>query len=145
MKKTLVMATAFLLVAVFATVQAADKRIIRPPGTKASGNWSHGILVDGSLYVSGMAGEDANGKVPASFEAEVKQALDNIDAVLKAAGMTSADVVTVQVYLTDVALFQRMNAAYTAYFKDPRPARTTVVVSRLVGDGHIEITTTARK
>jgi 2-iminobutanoate/2-iminopropanoate deaminase len=124
---------------------AADKRIIVPPGAKPSGNWSHGVLVDGTLYVSGMGGEDASGKIPASFEAEVKQALDNIDAVLKAAGMTSADVVSVQVYLTDAAHFQRMNAVYTTYFKDPRPARTTVVVAKLVGDGHVEITATARK
>jgi enamine deaminase RidA (YjgF/YER057c/UK114 family) len=50
-----------------------------------------------------------------------------------------------QAYLTDGALFQRFNTVYTAYFKDPRPTRTTVVVAKLVGDGHIEITVTARK
>jgi formate hydrogenlyase transcriptional activator len=49
----------------------------------------------------------------------------------------------VQAYLTDGALFQRFNTVYTAYFKDPRPTRTTVVVAKLVGDGHIEITATA--
>jgi 2-iminobutanoate/2-iminopropanoate deaminase len=59
--------------------------------------------------------------------------------------MTPADVVTVQVYLTDGALFQRMNAVYRTYFNDPRPTRTTVVVAGLVGPGHIEITATARK
>ena len=75
----------------------------------------------------------------------MKQSLANIDAVLKAAGMSSADVVSAQVYLTDVANFPRMNAAYTSYFSDPRPTRTTVVVARLVGDGHVEITVTARK
>jgi enamine deaminase RidA (YjgF/YER057c/UK114 family) len=42
-------------------------------------------------------------------------------------------------------LFPRFNAIYTAYFKDPRPTRTTVVVKRLVGEGHVEITVTARK
>jgi 2-iminobutanoate/2-iminopropanoate deaminase len=128
-----------------AGVMAADKQVVRPPGAQPSGNWSHGLLVDGTLYVSGMAGEDAQGKVPPTFEAEMKQALDNIDAVLKAGGMTSANVVSAQVYLTDVTLFDRMNKVYTSYFKDPRPTRTTVVVSRLVGDGHVEITVTARK
>jgi 2-iminobutanoate/2-iminopropanoate deaminase len=128
-----------------AAAVAADKQVVRPPGAKPSGNWSHGLLVDGTLYVSGMAGEDANGKVPSTFEAEMKQALDNIDAVLKAGGMTSANVVSVQVYLSDVALFDRMNKVYTAYFHDPRPTRTTVVVARLVGDGHVEITVTARR
>lgn len=123
----------------------AAKQVVRPAGEKPSNNWSHAILVDGTLYASGFAGEDKNGKIPATFEAEARQALDNIDAVLKAAGMSSADVVSVQVYLTDVTLFDQMNAVYTGYFKQPRPARTTVVVKSLVGPGHIEITVTARK
>jgi 2-iminobutanoate/2-iminopropanoate deaminase len=124
---------------------AAEKQIVRPPGTKPGGNYSPGILVDGTLYVSGQGGEDANGKIPGEFEAEVKQSLDNIGVVLKEAGMTPADVVSVQVYLTDGAMFQRMNAVYTTYFKDPRPTRTTVVVAKLVGPGQIEITATARR
>jgi 2-iminobutanoate/2-iminopropanoate deaminase len=89
--------------------------------------------------------EDAAGKIPSSFEAEVNQSLANIDAVLKAANMSSADVVSVQVYLTDGALFERMNAIYKQHFREPRPTRTTVVVAKLVGQGHIEITATARK
>jgi 2-iminobutanoate/2-iminopropanoate deaminase len=101
--------------------------------------------VDGTLYVSGQAGEDANGKIPATFEAEVQQALDNIGVVLKAAGMSRADVVSVQVYLTNTDHFQRMNAVYIKYFADPRPTRTTVVVAKLVGPGSIEITATAKK
>ena len=116
-----------------------------PPGAKPGGSWSPGILIDGTLYVSGQGGEDANGKVPDTFEAEVTQALDNIDVVLKAAHMSSDDVVSVQVYLTDGALFQRMNTVYMAHFKDPRPTRTTVVVAKLVGPSHIEITATAKK
>ena len=123
----------------------AEKQIIVPPGAKPGGSWSPGILVDGTLYVSGQGGEDANGKVPDTFEGEVTQALDNIDVVLKAAHMSSDDVVSVQVYLTDGALFQRMNTVYMAHFKDPRPTRTTVVVAKLVGPSHIEITATARK
>jgi 2-iminobutanoate/2-iminopropanoate deaminase len=75
----------------------------------------------------------------------VKQCLDNIDAVLKAAGMSQANVVSVQVYLADRAKFQQMNGVYTTYFKDPRPTRTTVVVAGLVGPGNIEITVTAKK
>jgi len=124
---------------------AAQKKIIYPPGAKAGGNFSPGILVDGSLYVSGMLGLDANGKIPDTFEAEVQQSLNNIDGVLKAAGMSREDVVSVQVYLTDLNNFQRMNAVYAAHFKDPRPTRTTVGVAGLVNGGHIEITVTARK
>jgi 2-iminobutanoate/2-iminopropanoate deaminase len=124
---------------------SADKKIIFPPGAKPGGNYSQGILTGGTLYISGQAGEDVDGKIPSDFQAEVKQSLDNIGPILKAAGMSPADVVSVQVYLTDAANFQQMNSVYTDYFKDPRPTRTTVIVSRLVGPGHAEITVTARK
>src|SRR4249920_1260989 len=86
----------------------ADKKIVMPPGAKPGGNYSPGILIDGTLYISGQAGEDAAGKIPGDFDAEVKQSLDNIGAILKAAGMSPADVVSVQVYLTDASKFQRM-------------------------------------
>jgi 2-iminobutanoate/2-iminopropanoate deaminase len=73
------------------------------------------------------------GKIPGDFDAEMKQCLDNAGAVLKTGGMSPADVVSVQVYLTDIDRFERMNAIYTRYFKTPRPTRTTVIVSRLAG------------
>jgi 2-iminobutanoate/2-iminopropanoate deaminase len=137
---------AIVVVSLFATLTAAsDKKVVRPQGAEPSASWSHGIIVGDTLYISGMGGEDAAGKTPSDFETEVKQALDNIGAVLKAAGMSPDDVVSVQVYLTDGATFDRMNTVYKSFFKDPRPTRTTVVVAKLVGQGHIEITATARK
>jgi 2-iminobutanoate/2-iminopropanoate deaminase len=122
----------------------AEKKIISPPGTKPGGNYSQGILADGTLYISGQGGEDAAGKIPSDFDAEVRQSLDNMGAVLRAAEMSPSDVVSVQVYLKDARNFQRMNTVYTSYFKDPRPTRTTVVAG-LVGPGNIEITATAKK
>ena len=83
-----------------------DRRIVLPPGAKAGGNYSPGILTDGTLYISGQAGEDEAGKIPGNFEAEMKRSLDNIGAVLAAGGMSPADVVSVQVYLTDRSLFR---------------------------------------
>ena len=60
--------------------------------------------------------------------------------------MSYKDVVSVQVYLTDMELFPRMNAVYTTFFPEPRPARTTVGVTKLAAPAaHIEITVTARK
>ena len=115
----------------------ADKRIISPPGTKPGGNYSQGILVDGTLYISGQGGKDSAGKVPSDFDAEVKQRLENVGAILKSAGMTSADVVSVQAYLVDAAKFQRMNCVYTD--RDFRPTRTTVVISHLVGPGNLRL------
>ena len=147
MRRSSLTAALLTLVLVCAGLAASStgKRIIMPPGAKPGGNYSPGIMIGDTLYISGQAGEDAAGKIPADFDAEMKQSLSNIDSVLKAAGMSAADVVSAQVYLTDAATFPRMNAVYTSYFKDPRPTRTTVVVARLVSDGHVEITVTARK
>ena len=140
----LIAAVAFVSLCSTLTV-GAQKSVVRPPGAEPSASWSHGILVGDTLFISGMGGEDGAGKIPGVFEAEVKQALDNVGAVLKAGGMSPGDVVSVQVYLTDAETFERMNAVYKAYFKEPRPTRTTVVVAKLVGQGHIEITAMARK
>jgi 2-iminobutanoate/2-iminopropanoate deaminase len=136
----------FLTLALGAVSLAATKKVIMPKGTAAGRPFSPGILVDGTLYVSGATGSDPKtGKIPDEFEAEVKQALENILVVVKEAGMTFDNAVAVQVYLTDMELFPRMNAVYTTYFKEPRPARTTVGVAKLVGTAHIEITVTAHQ
>jgi reactive intermediate/imine deaminase len=126
---------------------AFDRKAIVPPGFSSSGPFSPGILVDGNtLYAAGQVGRDAKTKsIPAEFEAEVSAALDNVGAILHEAGMDFKDVVSVQVYLTDMELFDRMNAVYMKRFPEPRPARTTVGVAKLVGTAHIEITVTARK
>jgi 2-iminobutanoate/2-iminopropanoate deaminase len=135
-----------VLAATLATAhKPAHKKVIQPKDFPTGRPFSPGILVDGTLYVAGQTGTDVKtGKLPEDFEGEVKQALENAGAVLKEAGMGYQDVVAVQVYLTDMELFPRMNAVYTTYFKEPRPARTTVGVARLAGGAHIEITVTAR-
>jgi reactive intermediate/imine deaminase len=126
---------------------SAEKKVIAPPEIPASPNFSPAILVDGTLYVSGQIGQDLKTKqVPAEFEAEVKTVLSNIGIVLKAGGMDYKDVVSVQVYLTDMDLFPRMNTVYQTFFKEPRPTRTTVGVTKLAAPtAHIEVTVTARK
>jgi 2-iminobutanoate/2-iminopropanoate deaminase len=136
-----------LLAAYFALLApAATKKVITPKGWPSSPNYSAGLLVGDTLYVAGQIGTDrATGKIPEDFEAEVKQTLANVDAVLKEAGFTAADVVAVTVYLTDMSLFDRMNQVYRAYFPEPRPTRTTVGIAKLVGTARIEITVTARK
>lgn len=136
----------FLVAALAVSLPAADKKIIQPKGMPTGRPFSPGVLVDGTLYVSGTTGQDVKaGKIPDDFEAEVKQALENIGVVLKEAGMDFSNAVAVQVYLTDMELFPRMNAVYTSYFKEPRPARTTVGVAKLVGTARIEITVTAHR
>ena len=132
------------------TAAAAEKRAIRPKElVSASGPslpYTPGILIDGTLYVAGQTGTDPKtNKIPEEFEAEVKMCLERIGIVLKTAGMSFQDAVAVQVYMTDLDLFPRMNAVYATYFKDPRPARVTVGVAKLVGTARIEIAVTAHK
>jgi reactive intermediate/imine deaminase len=125
---------------------AADKKVIQPKEFPTGRPFSPGILVDGTLYAAGQVGQDLKtGQIPSDFDAEVRQTLDNVGLILKEAGMGFQDVVSVHVYLTDIGLFQQMNGVYTTYFKEPRPARTTVAVAKLVGTARIEITVTARK
>ena len=130
----------------------AEKKVIAPaelaPAAGAPAPmFSPGILVDGTLYIAGQIGTELKtNDVPAEFEAEVKACLERIGIILKAAGMTYKDVVAVQVYLTDMDLFARMNAVYGKTFDAPRPARTTVGVTKLASPkAHIEITVTAHK
>jgi reactive intermediate/imine deaminase len=133
-----------LALAVSAT--AATKKVVQPKDFPTGRPFSPGILIDDTLYVAGQTGADLKtGQFPEDFDAEVKQCLENIGLVLKEAGMSFDDAVAVQVYLTDMSLFPRMNAVYTAYFKEPRPARTTVGVAKLVGAARIEVTVTAHR
>jgi 2-iminobutanoate/2-iminopropanoate deaminase len=142
---------ASLLVLLAASAAADKKKIVPPAWVRQPGappaRFSPGILVDGTLYISGQMGSDANtGEFPDNFEDEMKLALNNVGAVLKAAGMTYDDVVAVTVYLSDMDLFQRMNTVYLTYFKEPLPTRSTVGVAKLASPkGHVEITVTAHK
>ncbi len=133
------------------SLMAADgptkKKVVTPDGSPAGKFFSAGILAGDTLYVSGQGGFDAAAKkLPDNFEDEVRQCLKNVGAVLKAGGMDFSDVVAVQIYLTNMDLFARMNTVYTEVFKDPRPTRTTLGVSKLASAAaRIEITVTARK
>jgi reactive intermediate/imine deaminase len=139
--------TVLLLSLAFAvSAAAASKKVVQPKDFPTGRPFSPGILVDDTLYIAGQTGSDLKtGQLPDDFDAEAKQCLDNIGLVLKEAGMSFDDAVAVQVYLTDMSLFPRMNAVYTTYFKEPRPVRTTVGVAKLVGTARIEVTVTAHR
>lgn len=142
---TLMIKIAVVFALCLASAALAEKKPVAPKDFPAGRPYSAGILADGTLYVSGQTGADKAGKYPVEFEDEVKQTLANVGEILKAAGMDFSNAVAVQVYLTDMDLFQRMNGVYTSVFPEPRPARTTVGVAKLVGAARIEITVTARK
>jgi len=140
-----------LLLALTSAASAQPHKVISPPEFSNQGKdaipFSPGILVGSTLYVSGEIGFDLHtGEIPKDFDAEVKACLDNIGIILKAASMDYSNVVSVQVFLTDISQFKRMNAVYASVFKTPRPARVTVGVSALaVPTAHIEIMVTAQR
>ena len=149
-KITLMIAASVLGMACSQTIawaQAAKKYVVSPQSSRPNPNFSAGIHAGDTLYVAGQTGTDPKiEKVPDNFEDEVKQCLANIGEILHADKMDYSDVVAVQVYLTDMDLFQRMNAIYSGVFKEPRPTRTTVGIAKLAApDAHIEITVTARR
>jgi 2-iminobutanoate/2-iminopropanoate deaminase len=137
-----------LLVALLMTagMAVAQKKIIYPPEFRPNMPFSPGVQFGDTLYCAGQTGSDLKtGEYPKDFEQEVRQTFERIGIILKAAGYDYSDAVDVKVYLTDIGLFPQMNGVYTQFFKENRPARTTVGVASLVGDARIEITVTARK
>src|SRR4051794_35844373 len=101
-----------------------------------AGPYSPGVVVGNLVFVSGQAGRDPHTlAVPADVEAQTEQTLKNISAILEAAGSSLSHVVRCGVFLVDMTEFQKMNAVYARMFGSHRPARTTVEVSALPGDG----------
>ncbi len=141
------------LVWVFPTffLYGADRKVIRPtqagePPAQSSaprlgGILSPGILTGDTLYCAGAGSRDPKtGEHPEGFEAQVKQSLENLGAVLKSAGLDFSDVVNSNVYITDIKNFQVMNKVYKTYFAKNPPARTTIAVPALPGGSQVEIT-----
>lgn len=92
-----------------------------------AGQYSHAIVANGFVYVSGQGPADpASGKVPDGFAAQVRQTLRNLQIILEGAGATMQDVVKVNTYLSDVTRFQEYNEIYKEVFTTAPPARTTV-------------------
>jgi len=111
------------------------KQEIRTGGAAAPGGaYSQGIRAGDFVYVSGQGPIDpASGEVVgATIEEQTERTLENVKAILEAAGASMADAVKATVHLSDLALFDRYNEVYLRYFPDPKPVRTTVG-SQLLG------------
>jgi len=98
-----------------------------------SGGYSQAIRAGDFLFLSGQGPYDAAGeRVGVSIAEQVRQVLQNLDAVARADGGSLKDAVRVGMYISDMRHFDEMDAEYRAFFGDPMPARTTIQ-SDLVG------------
>lgn len=127
---------------------AQERQIISADtAPEAIGPYSQAIQVGNQIYCSGQIGVDpATGSlVDGGSEAETRQALENLEAVLEAAGASLNDVVQAQVFLADLDDYSAMNEAYATYFDGAPPARAAVEAGDLPADAQVEIVVTAHK
>lgn len=123
-----------------------NKTITASNAPAAVGPYCHAKLAGNTLYTSGQLGLiPATGELPQGVEAQATQALDNLSAVLAAAGMTCADVVKTTVFLADMGDFAAINAIYAKYFSGEAPARSCVQVAALPKGALFEIEAVAVK
>ncbi len=116
------------------------KTVSTPEAPAAIGPYAQAIRVGDLLFVSGQIPVDpATGNIPEGITAQAQQSLSNLQAIVKAAGLTLADVVKTTVFLSDMNEFQAMNAVYASFFATEPPARSTVEVARLPKDVRVEI------
>jgi 2-iminobutanoate/2-iminopropanoate deaminase len=102
--------------------------------------FSDGVLVGDTLYLAGTIGLDPKtGRPPENLDEEIRLALDDMKGTLARAGMTMDDLVYVQVFCPDVALFDDFNKIYRTYFSGPYPARAFIGSGPLLRGGHFEI------
>ena len=128
---------------------AQEKQVVATKDApEAIGPYSQAIKVGNTLFLAGQIAIDpkTNKMIETTdIEAQTKLTLDNLKAVVEAAGMTMADIVSTSVFLVDLNDFAKMNAVYATYFKDKPPARATVQVARLPRDAKVEISAVAAR
>lgn len=113
---------------------------------KAIGPYSQAVIEGGFLFTAGQVPFDpATGKlVEGGMEPSAERVFDNLEAILREAGLAFPDVVKATVYLTRAEDFAPLNAVYARRFGDHRPARSTVIVAALPAGAMVEIDLIAR-
>lgn len=123
-----------------------SKTISAQNAPAAIGPYCHAKLVGGLLFTSGQLGLDpATGTLPEGIAAQTKQSLENLGAVLAAAGLGYGDVVKTTVFLANMEDFGAVNEIYAGFFPDDPPARSCVAVKTLPKGALVEIELVAGK
>lgn len=122
------------------------KTIASQAAPAAIGPYSQAVELNGTVYVSGqLPVVAATGEMPEGIEAQTRQSLNNIFAILKEAGLGASDVVKTCVLLADIKDFGAMNAVYAEFFPEDKPARVCYQVAALPKNALVEIDAIAGK
>ena len=117
-----------------------NKTIASPAAPAAVGPYCQAKLCGNTLYTSGQLGlVPETGKLAEGLEAQARQSLENLGAILKEAGFDYSDVVKTTCFLADIKDFAAFNAVYAEYFKGEVPARSCFAVGALPMGGLIEV------
>jgi len=121
--------------------------ITTPNAPQAIGPYSQAIKTGDILFISGQIGiaPDSGKLVEGGIEAETRQVMKNLNAILTAAGFSLDDVVQAQVFLADISEYGQMNEVYASFFGDDPPARAAIQAARIPRDARVEITMIAVK
>ena len=123
------------------------KKAITSPKSKPIGPYSAAIESGDHVFISGQIPLDAaTGKlVDGDISAQARQSMENLKALLEAAGLTFAHVVKTTIFLTTMSDFAAVNEVYKAYVNEPYPARSTIAVAGLPMGAKVEIEMTASR
>ena len=135
-------AATLLIAAVVSAAPAAgadDRRHVRLPDRKDDRPFSDAVIVGKTVYLSGKIGLDAVGKPPADGAAEARLVLDAVKSTLAAAGATMDDLVSVQVFCSDLAQYDTFNKVYATFFKKKHPARAFIGSGPLLFGARFEV------
>jgi aminoacrylate peracid reductase len=142
----LVLPDALVEMSMIAVPAGAERVVVHPPGWMASPNpYSYAIKSGETLFLSGLVSRNGrdNSVVTGDVAIQTRTVMDNARALLEAAGMSFAHVVSARVYLPDTAGFQQMNEVYRSYFPSGPPARATVKAGLAGSQYAVEITMVA--
>ncbi len=131
-----------LLLLLCVAAGAADRKYIVKPRSDDRKNlpFSEGVLVGNTLYIAGHIGLDAKSNMPpASPEEEARLVMDEIKQTVESAGLSMDDVVSIQVFCTDLKLYDTFNGVYRTYFHGNYPARAFLGAANLLRGGRYEV------
>jgi len=132
------------VVGLAAIAAGAERKVVIPAGAaKPVGPYSPGIFAGDYLYVAGQGALDGSGRMPATVEEQTRVTLDNVKAIVEAAGLTMENVVYSHVYVTDMTSLETVDRVWRQYFPASPPARAVVGVSRMPVNTPVEINAVA--